>query len=267
MTETTQQRDRLLVADSATRKTYPMFSGLLAYFPDALAYVAWVSHIGNEKHNPGEPLHHVRGKSMDHADCIARHLTRHGQFDGEVRESGALAWRALALLQEELEKANGFPLPRGARGPVTEGGAPVVPAAGGYVEVKQRPGESMSEAICRTALYARKFERAVDQRKAHNADPKTRHGGIPVAGPREVLDPEYEKPETRHGFTIGEIVETVAGDRGPVVGFEGFYVLVNAGSYPRGGWMPENLKRVPLSAEYKATELYGPRPNVPWYRT
>jgi hypothetical protein len=152
----TEQRDRLLVTDSATRKTYPMFSGLLAYFPDALAYVSWVSHVGNEKHNPGEPLHHARGKSMDHADCIARHLTRHGQFDGEVRESGALAWRALALLQEELEKAHGFPLPRGAR---SEGGAPVIPAAGGFIEVKQQPGESMSEAICRTALYADRFER------------------------------------------------------------------------------------------------------------
>lgn len=115
MTDTTQQRDRLLAADSATRKTYPMFSGLLAYFPDALAYVAWVSHQGNEKHNPGEPMHHARGKSMDHADCIIRHLVGRGSFDGELRESAALAWRALALLQEELEREMGLPLPRAAR--------------------------------------------------------------------------------------------------------------------------------------------------------
>lgn len=259
MTDTTQQRDRLLAADSATRKTYPMFSGLLAYFPDALAYVAWVSHQGNEKHNPGEPMHHARGKSTDHADCIARHLTRHGQFDGDVRESGALAWRALALLQEELEQAHGLPLPRGARGeepksmmdvireaykefpdcfslggakPKTEGGAPVVPSPGGYMKVEQQPGESMSEAICRTTREAHGLERlkaATEQRLRHNADPNTRHGGIPL--------------ESRHGFTVGEIVETTYGQRGPVVGFDGEFVLVNAGNYTRGGWFPHNLRR------------------------
>lgn len=92
-----------------------MAAGLLDYFPDALAYVAWVSYAGNEKHNPGEPMHHARGKSTDHADCILRHIARRGLFDGEIRESGAAAWRALALLQEELEQAHDLPLPRGAR--------------------------------------------------------------------------------------------------------------------------------------------------------
>lgn len=106
---------RLLPTDSAARKTYPMFSGLLAYFPDALAAVANVSFEGNEKHNPGEPLHHARGKSMDHADCIVRHLSNHGGFDGTIRESAAMAWRALALLQEELERDLGLSLPRGAK--------------------------------------------------------------------------------------------------------------------------------------------------------
>lgn len=106
---------RVIDADSATRKTYPLARGLLDYFPDALAEVARVSHIGNEKHNPGEAMHHARGKSMDHADCIMRHLVGRGGFDGDTRESAALAWRALALLQEELEREIGLPLPRGAR--------------------------------------------------------------------------------------------------------------------------------------------------------
>ncbi len=110
-------RRRLIDADSATRKTFPMAAGLLDYFPDALAAVAAVSHMGNEKHNPGEPLHHARGKSMDHADCIVRHLVGRGGFDGDMRESAALAWRALALLQEELEAELSLPLPRGARAP------------------------------------------------------------------------------------------------------------------------------------------------------
>jgi hypothetical protein len=108
-------RRRIIDADSATRKTYPMARGLLDYFPDALAEVAKLSYDGNTKHNPGEEMHHARGKSMDHADCIMRHLVGRGGFDGETRESAALAWRALALLQEELEGEFGLALPRAAR--------------------------------------------------------------------------------------------------------------------------------------------------------
>lgn len=111
-----------LPTDSATRKNIPMCSGLLDYFPAALAEVAFVSYVGNEKHNPGEPLHHARGKSMDHADCIMRHLTDRGTTDVfwigekcyEVRHSAYVAWRALAMLQQELEEA-GAPLARGAK--------------------------------------------------------------------------------------------------------------------------------------------------------
>lgn len=108
-------RKRLLETSSLDRKAFPVSTGVLDYFPDAIAAVAEVSFAGNEKHNPGEPMHHARGKSMDHADCIARHLIERGGFDGGIRHSAALAWRALALLQEELETEHGFPLPRGAR--------------------------------------------------------------------------------------------------------------------------------------------------------
>lgn len=97
------------------RKDIPFTEGLIDYFPDALAYVAYISKIGNDKHNPGEPLHHARGKSMDHANCIGRHLVDRGGVDSYgVRHSGNLAWRALALLQEELERDGGLTLPRGA---------------------------------------------------------------------------------------------------------------------------------------------------------
>lgn len=105
-----------LPADSTDRKDMPMCEGLIDYFPDALAYVSNISKKGNDKHNPGEKLHHSRGKSTDHADCIARHLVDRGTVDADgTRHSGNLAWRALALLQEELEKAHGLPLPRGAK--------------------------------------------------------------------------------------------------------------------------------------------------------
>jgi hypothetical protein len=108
-------RARLIEGGSGYRKGFPMCTGLLDYFPDALAAIAEVSFKGNQKHNPGEPMHHARGKSMDHADCIMRHLLERGGFDGGIRHTAALAWRACALLQEELENEEGLSLPRGAK--------------------------------------------------------------------------------------------------------------------------------------------------------
>ncbi len=106
-----------LPTDSAARKGIPMAEGLLYYFPAALAAVAMVSKAGNDKHNPGQPMHHARGKSMDHADCIIRHLIDSGTIDPEdgLRHTAKVAWRALALLEEELEREEGAPLPRNAR--------------------------------------------------------------------------------------------------------------------------------------------------------
>lgn len=105
----------VLPTESAVRKTLPVATGVLDYFPAALAEVARVSKAGNDKHNPGEALHWARGKSSDHADCILRHLIDRGALDPEdgMRHSAKVAWRALALLQEELEMA-GAPLARGA---------------------------------------------------------------------------------------------------------------------------------------------------------
>lgn len=59
---------------------------------------------GNRQHNGDAPLHWDRTKSLDHADCIARHLIdrRSRDTDG-MRHTAKLAWRALALLQTELE--------------------------------------------------------------------------------------------------------------------------------------------------------------------
>lgn len=102
--------------DATTRKAVPLAEGLLWYFPNALAAVAAVSKAGNDQHNAGQPLHHARGKSTDHADCIIRHLIDAGTIDTDgQRHSAKVAWRALALLQEELEQAEGLPLPRNAR--------------------------------------------------------------------------------------------------------------------------------------------------------
>jgi hypothetical protein len=103
--------------DSTARKGVPLATGLLDYFPDALVAVAQLSKAGNDKHNPGQPLHWSRGKSSDHADCIQRHMLDRGTVDEEdgVRHSVKVAWRALAQLQEELEEALGLPPSRGSR--------------------------------------------------------------------------------------------------------------------------------------------------------
>lgn len=127
-----------LPTDSAERKNYPLADGPLSYFPAAIAGVAHVCKLGNDKHNPGEPLHHARGKSGDHANCIMRHLmdvndlravlARVGPCQiaagvpatttkALLHEVNQLAWRALALAQELHETYGGAPLAPGARLP------------------------------------------------------------------------------------------------------------------------------------------------------
>lgn len=91
---------------SAQRKATPLYSGCIAYFPLALAAIARLSKLGNDKHNPGEPLHWSRDKSNDHPDCVARHLADYDQIDPETGEFHAVAmlWRAAACVQLLEEK-------------------------------------------------------------------------------------------------------------------------------------------------------------------
>lgn len=91
--------------DAKERKALPVATGVIDYFPDALLDVAGLSKIGNDQHNPGQPLHWDKTKSMDHADCIVRHMIDRGTRDVDgVRHSAKVAWRALAMLQIEIEQ-------------------------------------------------------------------------------------------------------------------------------------------------------------------
>ena len=99
-----EAKQMILTQDHAERKGTPIATGVMDYFPKALAYVSRVSKAGNDQHNPGQPLHWDKTKSKDHADCIARHLIDRGTVDPTdgLSHSGKLAWRALALLETEL---------------------------------------------------------------------------------------------------------------------------------------------------------------------
>jgi hypothetical protein len=113
------------------RKDAPMFRGLLGYFPAALFEVAAHSLDSDRKHNPGaaDGPTWARGKSADHEDTIIRHLIDAGPrrlvtkvltllgfapkgssaLDERRYHLRCIAWRALALLQEDCEAAGAKP--------------------------------------------------------------------------------------------------------------------------------------------------------------
>lgn len=90
------------------RKDTPIYEGFIKYFPLAIEAVARLSKVGNDQHNPGQPLHWDRSKSGDELDALTRHLTDHAKgiekdIDDQLHLT-KVAWRALAALQKHLEK-------------------------------------------------------------------------------------------------------------------------------------------------------------------
>lgn len=97
-------RATTLPDDAQERKQYPVASGVLDYFPDAIVALSRLSWVGNEQHNANQPLHWARGKSGDEADTMMRHFLQRGTNDTDgQRHTVKMAWRALALLQKEIE--------------------------------------------------------------------------------------------------------------------------------------------------------------------
>ena len=102
------ERTTALPTDPVERKKRPIASGVLDYFPDALAEIAYVSLVGNHQHNPGQPLHWDRSKSSDELDAMMRHYQERGTVDKDgTRHTAKMAWRALAYLQKEIEQERG----------------------------------------------------------------------------------------------------------------------------------------------------------------
>jgi len=100
-----------LPTDSKERLEYPLCTGLLEYFPRACAEVARHSKIGNDQHNPGEPMHWAKEKSVGRGDQIVRHL-----MDGKTAKDreealhhfAGMCWRSLELFERFLQGIEPF---------------------------------------------------------------------------------------------------------------------------------------------------------------
>lgn len=94
-----------LPTEAKARKNFPIATGVLDYFPDALVALAEISKAGNDQHNPGLPLRWSRDKSGDESDTCIRHFLQRGTIDTDgMRHTAKAAWRMLALLQKEIER-------------------------------------------------------------------------------------------------------------------------------------------------------------------
>jgi hypothetical protein len=103
--ESTPAIATLLPADAKARKAVPIYSGFIKYFPRAIAAVAHLSQVGNDQHNPGQPLHWDRSKSGDELDALMRHLLEADGVDKDgVAHVVKCAWRAMAAAEKYLEK-------------------------------------------------------------------------------------------------------------------------------------------------------------------
>ena len=70
-------KDKDLPNRAVDRKATPVFSGVLAYFPDALKEVSKCSLAGQKQHNQGDKLYWDKDKSNDNSDALVRHLIDH----------------------------------------------------------------------------------------------------------------------------------------------------------------------------------------------
>jgi hypothetical protein len=171
------------------RKEAPMFRGLLGYFPAALFEVAAHSLDSDRKHSPDAPEERRptwhRGKSVDHADCIVRHLIDAGPRrsllsrlpawllekmpgssarDAKRYHLRSLAWRALAMLQEDCE-ATGSAMGVSALAHVDIPPSEPSPTQGATFEIRDNhPGRSGYQKFAgRTFLDPRAATDAVHQ--------------------------------------------------------------------------------------------------------
>jgi len=112
-----------LPTDPKERKQLQLYTFMFNYFPDAWLEVVRIARLGNEQHNPGEPLHWARGKSTDQMNAAFNHVFDYGtgqrvDSDGGYHLAKAI-WRLMAQLQLDVEQdqrdqmVHWTPLPEG----------------------------------------------------------------------------------------------------------------------------------------------------------
>jgi len=85
----------MLPTDAKQRKSIPIYTGFIKYFPDAIVEVTKQSVAGSQQHH-GNKVWWDKSKSQDELDSLMRHM-----LEGDW---AAVAWRAMANLQRELDK-------------------------------------------------------------------------------------------------------------------------------------------------------------------
>lgn len=104
----------LLPTDAKERKKIPLWTGVFKYFPLTMIELAKLSYVGNEQHNPGQPLHWAREKSADQEDTLIRHLMESGTVDSDgILHDVKVVWRSMArselILEKRREELQGYP--------------------------------------------------------------------------------------------------------------------------------------------------------------
>lgn len=90
---------KALPTDPIARKMIPVYTGFISYFPKAIAAVSKISLVGGIQHGQtAETLHWDRSKSGDELDALMRHILD--------KDWAQVAWRAMANLEKQMEKAN-----------------------------------------------------------------------------------------------------------------------------------------------------------------
>ena len=89
----------MMPTDAQERKDIPIYRGFIKYFPDAIVEVTKRSVEGCQQHNH-DKVWWDKSKSSDELDALMRHL-----LEGDW---AAVAWRAMANLQREMDKQNGI---------------------------------------------------------------------------------------------------------------------------------------------------------------
>jgi len=94
--------------DSAERKKYPVFSGVLMYFPEAMAALALRSFESQAEHNPTGRIEWIKEKSIGDGNEIVRHLMEseiaylNGDYVTAAEEAAAVHWRGAEFHQRML---------------------------------------------------------------------------------------------------------------------------------------------------------------------